>query len=72
MLLFRSEEHLENWLRERTLDRGATLSVQQQWELARAWYGNRLDPGWRRRSADEAHAVFREVGLEGDFWKLIT
>ena len=70
MLLFRSEEHLERWLAERGLERGATMTLDQQWQLARLWYGNRLDAAWRRRTPDEAQAVFTDVGLSGPFWKL--
>ena len=70
MLLFRSEDHLERWLDERGIARGGTMTVEQQWQLARIWYGNRLDPGWRRRTVDEAEEVFRSCGLTGSFWRL--
>ncbi len=92
MLLFRSEEHIDNWLVARGLSRGATLSVVQQWDLARIWYGeqrgagsagphnshgagsagphNRMSPDWRRRTPEEAQAVFDSLGLTGPFWKL--
>ena len=36
--------------------------------LARRWYGNRLDPDWRRPDAAEAVAAFRAAGLDGAFW----
>jgi len=25
---------------------------------------------WRRRTVDEAHALFNQLGLNGDFWRL--
>ena len=70
MLLFRSEEHLGRWLHEHDLPRGATMSLDQQWRLARAWYANRMSPDWRRRSPDEIAEVFASIGLTGDFWAL--
>lgn len=70
MLLFRSEEHLERWRSERSMPRGQTMSPAQQWDLARAWYSNRMQPDWRRRTADEAQEVFASVGLTGGFWQL--
>jgi hypothetical protein len=70
MLLFRSEEHRDTWLSARGLRHGATLSVKQQWDLARIWYGDRMSPDWRRRTPDEAQAVFDSLGLTGPFWKL--
>ncbi len=70
MLLFRSEEHLGKWLDERDIARGASMTLEQQWRLADAWYSNRLDPGWKRRSPSQGEAVFRSCGLEGEFWNL--
>jgi hypothetical protein len=61
---------VEGWLDQRGLERGAVFSMEQMWRLARAWYANRLAPDWRRASADEAEALFAEVGLTGDFWRL--
>ena len=72
MLLFRSEEHLERWHLEHGLDRGQTLTLEQQWELARNWYANRMDRDWRRRGPEEAEKVFGIVGLTGDFWRLTS
>jgi len=71
MLLFRSEEHLENWLDERDMGRGGTMTLGQQWLLASEWYSNRLDPDWRRKTPDEAHEIFERVGLTGPFWQLV-
>ncbi len=70
MLLFRSEEHVERWSRTRGIEFGATLTVDQGWRLASAWYHDRLAEDWRRRTPEEAEAVFSEVGLTGPFWQL--
>ena len=69
MLLFRSEEHLEKWL---ALGHplGERFSLTQQWDLARRWFAGRHLPAWERRTAAEAEATFRNVGLESDFWAL--
>ncbi len=70
MLLFRSEEHVAARYGERGILTGATLTLEQQWELARIWYADRMSPDWRRRTAEEAEAVFARLGLAGDFWRL--
>ena len=70
MLLFRSEEDIERWSQVRGTPRGQVLSVEQQWRLARAWYAERLLPGSRRRTVEEAEAVFAAIGLTGPFWSL--
>ena len=46
------------------------MTVPQAWELAQQWYGNRLEPDFRRPTAEEAQAIFASVGLTGAFWRL--
>jgi hypothetical protein len=70
MLLFRDEEHVDRWCGMRAQPRGGLLTVTQLWDLARIWYEHRLEPGWRRRTAEEAQAVFEGIGLTGLFWDL--
>lgn len=70
MLLFRSEEHAANWYERKGLPLGATLTLRQQWDLARIWYADRLSREWRRRTPEEAEAVFTSLGLVGEFWRL--
>lgn len=67
-MLFRSEEEIEGWLQRKCLERGAVLSLQRVWELAKRWYADRLSPAFRGRTADEAQAIFRQLGLTGKFW----
>jgi len=66
MLLFRSEEHVE----QSGKAKGALMTPEQMWRLADTWYRDRDDPAWRRRSAEEAEEVFAQIGLTGEFWKL--
>jgi hypothetical protein len=71
MLLFRNEEHVERWCRQWQLARGATLTLETAWRLARAWFGaDRSAPEWRRPAVEEVEALFRSLELSGDFWKL--
>ena len=70
MLLFRDEEHVEEWCRARGREPGGLLTPPQLWDLARTWYRGRMAPGWRRRTSEEAQAVFDSIGLTGDFWSL--
>lgn len=72
MLLFRSEEHLDRWGQATGIGRGAVLSLDQAWALGRVWYADRLSPMWRRRTPEEAEAVFAELGLVGPFWRMTS
>ena len=51
------------------MPRGAVLSLEQTWALAKLWYADRMDPGWRRRTPEEATAAFTSIGLTGEFWQ---
>jgi hypothetical protein len=68
MLLFRSEEHVERWLAGRAP--GATISLEKLCDLAHAWWGDRLDPGWRPHTREQNQAILDGLGLTGDFWTL--
>jgi hypothetical protein len=68
MLLFRSEEHVMRWIETRRSQIGATLTPQQGWQLATAWFEDRLSPDWRRKTPEETRAIFEDIGLDGPFW----
>ena len=69
MLAFRSEAHVDRYLESRRLLRGETFSLGQLWGLADAWYRDRLAADWRRRTPEEAEAIFAGLGLTGEFWR---
>jgi len=70
MLLFRSEEHIDRWTQQWRLERGATISLHKGWALAKAWFTDRRDPAWRRRTIDETRALLRGLGFTDSFWNL--
>ena len=70
MLIFRSEEHIDRWCGVRDLPRGGTMTPEQCWQLAQAWYGDKLSPDWRRKTLDEAEATLAAIGLTEPFWSL--
>jgi hypothetical protein len=67
MLAFRSEGHLENWIR-RGHPEGESFSLGVQWQLAKRWFAGRHLPEWQRRTPEEAQAVLASVGLSSSFW----
>ena len=70
MLLFRAEEHVDRWCQTRDIERGATLTPEQGWQLAHGWYKDKLKPDWRRHTVEEAETLIASVGLAGAFWNL--
>ena len=70
MLLFRGEEHIDRWCAQWNQPRGGILTIPQAWKLADAWYGNKMEPDWRRSTLDETEALLSRLGLTGPFWNL--
>ena len=70
MLLFQSEEDINVWIKRTGEPRGEALSLAQVWDLARHWYGNRMDAGYRGRTSEQVQAVFEAAGLMSDFWRV--
>jgi hypothetical protein len=68
MNLFRSEEHVEEWLAGRP--GGATIPVVTLAELAHAWWRDRVAPDWRPHTRDQNQAILDGLGLTGEFWRL--
>jgi hypothetical protein len=50
--------------------RGAVLTMDEIWAFANAWYADRLERGWRRKTGEEAAALFASIGLTGEFWRI--
>jgi hypothetical protein len=61
---------VDRWCRERQIGRGALVSLESVWTLARSWYAGRLDYAWRPRTPEAMERLFAEAGLTGDFWRV--
>jgi hypothetical protein len=70
MVAFRSEGHVDRWCEARLVERGASFTLEQAWQLGRIWYADKLSPEWTRATAAEAELAFASIGLAGDFWRL--
>ncbi len=70
MLIFRSEDHIDEWCAFRELPRGGTMSPEQCWQLAQAWYSEKLSPDWSRKTLEESEAMLAGIGLTEPYWNL--
>jgi hypothetical protein len=61
---------VRRWCEQRGYAPGAVVPLMTAWRLAVAWYADRLDPAWRRRTAAEVQALFAGLGLAEPFWSL--
>ena len=69
MLLFRSEDEIAAWCAATGEPRGEELTLARVWTLAQAWYGDRMDPAFRGRTAAQAREIFARLGLTSAFWQ---
>ncbi len=70
MLIFRSEDHIDEWCSFRDLPRGGSMSPEQCWQLAQGWYSDKLSLDWRRKTLEESEAMLASIGLTEPFWSL--
>lgn len=68
MLLFRSEETVQQWCQAHHNPLRPRITLEQLWYLATTWYGNRLTVDSRRPAPEEMVQIFAKVGLTGLFW----
>lgn len=68
--LFCSREHAERWTAEHSPGQGYIADARIVWDLARAWYGDRLDPDFTPHTREHNQTLLEERGLTGDFWRL--
>jgi hypothetical protein len=69
ILYFSSAAEVETWCARHGLPRGEIISIAAGVALAREWFGDYLEPTWKRKSPAEARAVFRSLGLNTAFWQ---
>lgn len=67
---FRLEADVDAWCERHRLPKGAIVPFPRMWRFAADWYGGYLRQPWRKRSTDEARALFNRHGLIGDFWSV--
>ena len=68
MLFFRSEDALDEWCAARQHPRRPTATLPQLWQMAVAWYSNRLSVDAHRPDSNEIRQIFARIGLTNTFW----
>lgn len=70
MLLFRSEQDVLEWCRSRNRAPGEMFPLEKGWQLAQAWYQDRLHPNWQRADAAKMRRALGALGFTSEFWSL--
>ncbi len=69
MTLLRSESNVDVHCQQNRIPRGEAVPLETVWQLSKIWYWDRMDPTFRGRTAEDARAIFRTVGLTSEFWQ---
>ncbi len=72
MLVFESEDQVNEWSRRHNIPAGDIQPIQKIWEFSKKWYGNHLNPEWEKWTGAEAKDMFAEFGLNHQIWDLET
>jgi hypothetical protein len=70
MLLFESEQHIDWWSNRHRIAKGDVQPITRIWEFSKDWYGNHLNPEWKKWTAEEAQRMFDRFELRGPIWKI--
>lgn len=70
ILTFKTESEIEAWCKRHNKPKGYVMSIEKVWGLSKLWYGNYLDPDFKRKTREIAQSMFEQMGLTGEFWKL--
>lgn len=61
---------MDRWRHLWNQPRGEIISLEQQWRLAQAWYHDRMEFDWRRKTLAEIDALWEALGFTSAFWYL--
>jgi hypothetical protein len=70
MVFFSSKDHLAEWMRSGSVNRGEALTVDQMLTLSVPIYKDKMSLDYTRPSREQTIAHFQSLGLTSDFWKI--
>jgi len=70
ILFFSPADRVQGWCERHGRPLGALLDMRTAVALGRLWFGDYASPEWKRKTPAQAEAIFRELGLDREFWNL--
>ena len=70
MLIFRNEMQIDEWTKRHNIPKGDVQPIQKIWNFSKVWYGNHLNPDWKKWTTKEAKEIFEKYELKGNTWDL--
>ncbi|KAJ5787188.1 hypothetical protein N7457_002178 [Penicillium paradoxum] len=66
---FPSKQEAEQWPRKYGFHTGDIITLDAAWQLSKAWYHDKHEHGYDRKSAEEVDELYTRLGMTSDFWK---
>jgi Alkylmercury lyase len=70
MLVFKDEEQINDWTKRHNIPKGDVQPVSNIWEFSKKWYGNHLNPDWKKWTMQEAKEIFLQFNLTNSIWNV--
>lgn len=70
MLLFENENQIDLWCKNHRIPKGDIQTLEKIWEFSKVWYGNHLNPDWKKWTLGEAAEIFKQFGLTNEIWNI--
>ncbi len=70
MLVFNNEEQVDEWCARHNIPKGDIQPIKNIWEFSKEWYGNHLNPDWKKWTMKEAKEMFAKFNLTHEIWNL--
>ena len=70
MLIFKNDTQINSWTKRHNIIKGDVQPIENIWEMSKKWYGNYLNPNWKKWTMKEAKDMFLEFNLTHEIWDL--
>lgn len=70
ILFFASEARVNSWCARHGHPQGSVLGIKTGLELARLWFDDYASRDWKRKTPQQAAAIFAELRLDPAFWNI--
>jgi hypothetical protein len=70
MLVFENEQQINAWSKKHKIPKGDVQPIEKIWNFSKKWYGNHLNPEWKKWTKEEAKQLFQEFDLENKIWQV--
>jgi hypothetical protein len=70
MLVFKDENQVDSWTKRHNIPKGDIQPIDNIWKFSKKWYGNHLNPDWKKWTMKEAKDMFSEFNLKHEVWDL--